>query len=415
MTYIFKLPDVGEGMAEGEIVKWYVKEGETIQEDAPLLELQNDKLLQEIPSPVTGVIKQILVDAGTTAQVGEALIEIETDQVQAESTTAPVATKEPETTTPVATVVEKAAPPAATEHVLAMPSVRQYAFSKDIDLAQITGTGHQGQVTKADIDKFLNEPVVEQAKTTVAETTTSTQVVRNFDEDQYREKLSAMRKAIAKTVSMSSREIPHVTLFDEVEVNALVKHRNKYKAVAAQDEIKLTYLPYFVKALTLALKRYPVLNASFDQENEEIIYNNYFNIGVAVDTEAGLFVPNIKNADQKGIFNIAREIGELALKSHQRTLAGDDMKHGSMTISNIGSARGSFFTPIINYPEAAILGVGSIVKKPIVAEDDTITVGYILSLSLSFDHRIVDGMTAQLFMNELKRFLNDPELLLMEG
>lgn len=413
MTYIFKLPDVGEGMAEGEIVKWYVKVGDTIQEDEPLLELQNDKLLQEIPSPVTGVIKQILVDAGTTAQVGEALIEIETDQVQADSAPEAPATTEPETKAPVAPVVEKTTPQVATEHVLAMPSVRQYAFSKDIDLTKINGTGHQGQVTKADIDNYVNEPVVEKTKTVRTETTT--QVVQNFDEDQYREKLSTMRKAIAKTVSMSSREIPHVTLFDEVEVNALVKHRNKYKEVAAQDEIKLTYLPYFVKALTLALKRYPVLNASFDQENEEIIYNNYFNIGVAVDTEAGLFVPNVKNADQKGIFSIAREIGELALKSHERTLAGDDMKHGSMTISNIGSARGSFFTPIINYPEAAILGVGSIVKKPIVAEDDTITIGYILSLSLSFDHRIVDGMTAQLFMNELKRFLNDPELLLMEG
>ena len=412
MTYIFKLPDVGEGMAEGEIVKWYVKVGDEITEDNPLLELQNDKLLQEIPSPVTGVIKNILVEAGTTAQVGEPLIEIETGETQVEDVVKTEAKEiEPNQETKTEVVAEKKA---NSNSVLAMPAVRQYSFSQGVNLEEVSGTGHQGQITKNDVDNYLKKPTVASVE---KETTTIDETIYNsldFNENQYREKLSAMRKAIAKTVSLSNQEIPHVTLFDEVEVSNLVAHRQKYKEVAANQNIKLTYLPYFVKALTLALKRFPVLNSSFDQENQEIVYNRYYNIGIAVDTEAGLFVPNVKDSDSKGIFTIAREISELAEKSINRTLGQDDMKFGSMTISNIGSARGSFFTPIINYPEAAILGVGSIVKKPIV-ENDTIVIGEVVSLSLSFDHRIVDGMTAQLFMNELKRLLKDPDLLIMEG
>lgn len=416
MTYIFKLPDVGEGMHEGEIVKWFVKEGDVIKEDEPLLELQNDKLLQEIPAPVSGKVSKILVEPGTVVEVGTALIEITADNNgdKAIATTTPIQTETP-ASEPVKTTPQKLESADTTKTmVLAMPAVRQWAYQNGIDLANVTPNGHNGQITMADVQAYAANSTV---KDVAVETTTipATGVAPVESDIDYKEKLSAMRKAIAKNVSLSSQVVPHVTLFDEVVVDKLVAHRNKYKESASTKGIKLTYLAYFVKALTLALKEYPVLNASLLAETDEILYHTAFNIGIAVDTPAGLFVPNIKQTDRKGLYTIAREIAELANKAQARTLTSDEMKGGTITISNIGSAHGSFFTPIINYPEVAILGVGSINKKPIVSTDDTIEIAAVLSLSLSFDHRIVDGMTAQLFMNELKRLIHDPDLLIMEG
>ncbi len=213
----------------------------------------------------------------------------------------------------------------------------------------------------------------------------------------------------------SKTKAPHVTLFDEVNAEQLMAHRARFKTIAAEKDIKLTYLAYIVKALVSLVKKYPVLNASVDDASEEIVYKHFYNIGIAVDTEAGLYVPNIKNADTKSVFTIAQEIATLAQAANNGTLKGAEMRDGTITISNIGSASGLWFTPVINYPEVAIVGIGRIDKKPVVLEDGNLGVAHMMALSLSFDHRIVDGMTAQLAMNELKRLLHDPELLLMEG
>ena len=194
-----------------------------------------------------------------------------------------------------------------------------------------------------------------------------------------------------------------------------IAHRNRFKEVAAKQEIKLTYLAYMSKAVIAVLRKYPILNASVDEANEEIVYKKYFNLGIAVDTKRGLYVPNIKHADRKGIFTIAKEIVDLSNKAHEGTLEPIEMKDGSTTITSIGPIGGKWFTPIINFPEVAIFGMGRIEKKPIVLEDNTLGVGSILHLSMSFDHRIVDGAIAQKAMNELKRYMEDPELLLMEG
>ena len=208
----------------------------------------------------------------------------------------------------------------------------------------------------------------------------------------------------------SKHTAPHVTLMDEIDVTALVAHRKKFKTVAADQGIKLTFLPYVVKALTSALKKFPALNTSIDDSTDEVIQKHYYNIGIAADTEKGLLVPVVKNADRKSVFEISDQINDLAGKARDGKLAPAEMKGASCTITNIGSAGGQWFTPVINHPEVAILGIGRIAEKPVV-RDGEIVIAPVLALSLSFDHRIIDGATAQNALNQIKRLLNDPELL----
>ena len=437
-VFQFKLPDIGEGIAEGEIVKIDVKVGDTIAEDDILFEVQNDKSVEEIPSPVSGTITAVLVSEGTVARVGDVIVEIAAEGV------APVASAAPSASpaAPAASPAPAAAPaqptgvPAASNPgklVLAMPSVRQYAREKGVDITAVVPTGKGGRVTREDIDNFGGAPVaapaVEAAPAAQAAAPASApaapaapaakpEPAKPFvgsAEREERVKLTPMRKAISKAMVNSKHTAPHVTLHDQVEVSKLWDHRKKFKDVAAAQGTKLTFLPYVVKALAVAMKKYPVLNASIDDATQEIVYKNYINIGIATDTDLGLFVPNIKDANTKSMFGIADEINALAAKAHEGKLTAADMGHGTITISNIGSVGGGWFTPVINYPEVAILGVGTIVREPVINENDEIVIGRNMKLSLSFDHRIVDGATAQKAMNELKRLLNDPELLLMEA
>ena len=306
-----------------------------------------------------------------------------------------------------------------------MPSVRKLARDKGVDIRLVTPSGKGGRVVAADVLAFNGEaaPVAvaevaapaETASVAAAPAAPAQPYVSGKGEAETREPLSPMRKAISKAMVNSKHTAPHVTLFDEVEVSALWDHRKKFKDIAANRGTKLTFLPYVVKALVATVKKFPVLNASIDDASQEIVYKNYYNIGIATDTERGLFVPNVKDANTKSVFDIADEINGKAALAHEGKLTAQDMSQGTITISNIGSARGQWFTPIINYPEVAILGMGTINVQPVVNAEGEIAVGRMLKLSLSFDHRIVDGATAQNAMNELKRLLADPELLLMEG
>ncbi|HGF7941050.1 TPA: dihydrolipoyllysine-residue acetyltransferase [Enterococcus faecium] len=430
-VFQFKLPDIGEGIAEGEIVKWFVKPGDTINEDDTLLEVQNDKSVEEIPSPVTGTVKNVIVPEGTVANVGDVLVEIDAPgHNSAPSTSAPSAEapKEKVETSGSASVVEAADP---NKRVLAMPSVRQFAREKDVDISQVTATGKGGRVTKEDIENFLaGAPSSASAKSEAPEAATPKEAApaaeskpaepakpfkSNLGDLEERVAMTPTRKAIAKAMVNSKHTAPHVTLHDEVEVSKLWDNRKRFKEVAAANGTKLTFLPYVVKALTATVKKYPVLNASIDDANQEIVYKHYYNIGIATDTDHGLYVPNVKDADRKGMFAIADEINEKAKLAHDGKLSAEDMRNGTITISNIGSVGGGWFTPVINYPEVAILGVGTIAQQPIVNAEGEIVVGRVMKLSLSFDHRIVDGATAQQAMNNIKRLLADPELLMMEG
>ncbi len=430
-VFQFKLPDIGEGIAEGEIVKWFVKPGDTINEDDTLLEVQNDKSVEEIPSPVTGTVKNVIVPEGTVANVGDVLVEIDAPgHNSAPSTSAPSAEapKEKVETSGSASVVEAADP---NKRVLAMPSVRQFAREKDVDISQVTATGKGGRVTKEDIENFLaGGPSSAPAKSEAPEAAAPKEAApaaeskpaapakpfkSNLGDLEERVAMTPTRKAIAKAMVNSKHTAPHVTLHDEVEVSKLWDNRKRFKEVAAANGTKLTFLPYVVKALTATVKKYPVLNASIDDANQEIVYKHYYNIGIATDTDHGLYVPNVKDADRKGMFAIADEINEKAKLAHDGKLSAEDMRNGTITISNIGSVGGGWFTPVINYPEVAILGVGTIAQQPIVNAEGEIVVGRVMKLSLSFDHRIVDGATAQQAMNNIKRLLADPELLMMEG
>ncbi|MGV3488877.1 MAG: dihydrolipoamide acetyltransferase family protein [Tuberibacillus sp.] len=424
MAYQFKLPDIGEGIHEGEIVKWFVKPGDQVKEDDVLAEVQNDKAVVEIPSPVDGTIKDILAEEGVTAVVGDVIVTIEAEGYEEE---APAATEPKETAQKADTTGEKPADEAktvatdASDHrVIAMPSVRKYAREKGVEISQVSGSGKNGRVLKADIDQFLtggaevkqgSEAVVETAGQDVVQTEASVETVVGRET---REKIRGVRKVISNAMVHSKHTAPHVTLMDEVDVTKTVAHRKQFKEEAAAQGIKLTYLPYVVKALVSALREFPTLNASIDDANEEIVYKHYYNIGIATDTENGLMVPVIKDADRKSMYQIAKEIADYADKARDGKLAPNDMKGGTCTITNIGSAGGQWFTPVINHPEVAILGIGRIQEKAIV-RDGELVAAPVLALSLSFDHRLIDGATAQNALNKIKRLLNDPQRLIMEA
>lgn len=451
--YQFRLPDVGEGMAEGEIVSWLVKEGDTIKEEDPLVEIQNDKSVEEIHSPVAGTMKKILIDAGTIANVGDVIAEIDSPGHNGESA-GPISTPaspahEEKASDPL---TSEAAPAPATQAsnplpevdpdrmILALPSVRKYAREQGVDLAQVPGTGKYGHILKADVDQYKAapqaapttsrevSPAIEEAAAPVQPKapapTPITPVVSAGETVFFNEantqkvehvRMTPMRRLISKAMTQSKFTAPQVTLFKDVEVSKLWEHRKKFKEVAAKRDTKLTFLPYAVKALVATVKKYPALNASVDAENSEFLLKHYYNVGIATDTDAGLFVPNIKDADAKSMFDIADEINEKAAKAHAGELTNEEMGDGTISISNIGSVGGEFFTPILNYPEVAILGFGAIVQQPIVDENGELAVGRVLKLSLTFDHRIVDGATGQRALNEIARLLSDPESLLMEG
>ncbi|HDU1374926.1 TPA: 2-oxo acid dehydrogenase subunit E2 [Staphylococcus pseudintermedius] len=433
MAFEFRLPDIGEGIHEGEIVKWFVKAGDTIEEDDVLCEVQNDKSVVEIPSPVSGTVLEVLVEEGTVAVVGDIIVKIDAPDAEemefkgGHSNDAPAKAEEPKEEAP-----QEEAAPAAQEavevdenrQVKAMPSVRKYARDNNVNIKAVNGTGKNGRITKEDVDAYLNggeqaataqdTASAESSEASTAPAASAPAVSTEGEFPETTEKISAMRKAIAKAMVNSKHTAPHVTLMDEIDVQELWDHRKKFKEIAAEQGTKLTFLPYVVKALVSALKKYPALNTSFNEEAGEVVQKHYWNIGIAADTDRGLLVPVVKHADRKSIFQISDEINELAVKARDGKLTSDEMKGATCTISNIGSAGGQWFTPVINHPEVAILGIGRIAQKPIV-KDGEIVAAPVLALSLSFDHRQIDGATGQNAMNHIKRLLNNPELLLMEG
>jgi pyruvate dehydrogenase E2 component (dihydrolipoamide acetyltransferase) len=454
MAFTFRLPDIGEGIHEGEIVKWFVKAGDKVQEDDILCEVQNDKAVVEIPSPVEGTVEEIFIQESVVAIVGDALIKFDApgyedlklkgddhhDANEANKTEAQVqATAEAGQDVAKAETPKEAAPTIAApkvqapvvnedpnKRVIAMPSVRKFAREQQVDIQQVAGSGKNGRIVKADIEAFLNggaqvaavqEVVTEKSVVTEEVSTEAPKAVPVPLEGEFpetREKMSGMRKAIAKAMVHSKQTAPHVTLMDEVDVTALVAHRKRFKDIAAERGVKLTYLPYVVKALVSTLREFPEFNRSLDDATQEIIQKHYYNIGIAADTERGLLVPVIKHADRKSVFAVSGEINELATKARDGKLAPHEMKGASMSITNIGSAGGQWFTPVINHPEVAILGIGRISEKPVIKNGEIVPAP-VLALSLSFDHRMIDGATAQNALNHLKRLLSEPDLLLMEA
>lgn len=416
----FKFPDIGEGIEEGEIVKWLIKEGDKVEEHQVVGEVETDKAVAEIPSPYTGTVLKINFKEGETVKVGQVLFVIG-DQGEKVSETMPEV--KAETRQPVfkaagavgyleeapeedeirpSTMVTKTV--SAEKRILATPIVRNLAKQLNIDLTKIAGSGPDGRIIEDDVRKAVQggqEPAPE------------IKIEKKYDVWGYVDHipLRGLRKAIAKHMVESVKHIPHVTTMDEMDATELVAVREREKANAEEKGIKLTYLSFIIKACVAALKEFPLLNSSMDEERGEIVAKKYYSIGFAVDVDGeGLVVPVIKYADNKNILDIAKEVQDLAEKARQRKLDLNDMQGGSFSITNYGSIGGTFATPIINYPESAILGVGKIYEKPL-AVDGKIEIRKVLPLSLVFDHRIADGAYAQRFLNSIISNLKDPTKL----
>ena len=430
MAYEFKFPDIGEGLTEGEIVRWLVKEGDEIKEGQPLVEVETDKALAEIPSPRTGVILKILAKEKEIVKVGQVIVIFgekgESLVALAPKPSAPkpsaprpsvgsvgvvgeLEEAPEEATAPQAKPAEAPKPAFVSEHVQATPAVRALAKELGVDIDKVQGTGTGGRVLEKDVRQTAEakEKPVEEAKKAAK--------VRKYDLYGYVDRipLRGVRRSIAKAMVKSKYTAPHVSAMDEADITLLWKIREKEKKVAEAKGIKLTILPFIIKAVIAGLGQHPYLNASLDDENEEIILKKYFNIGIATDTPEGLMVPVIKNAKEKSILQLAEELTQLTEKARNRTIDLADLKGGTFTITNYGSIRGIFGTPIINYPEVAILGVGRIKDMPVV-RDGKIEIRKILNLSLSFDHRVVDGAEAARFLNTFISHLEDPDLILLE-
>ncbi|NTZ17256.1 2-oxo acid dehydrogenase subunit E2 [Paenibacillus sp. JMULE4] len=453
----YRFPELGEGIHEGEIVKWHVKPGDTVNDETILMDVQNDKSTVEVPSPVEGKIVELKVDEGTVCTVGDliAIFEVEGEVPQsagghgeapgAAEAAAPAAAgaetgaecavggavaanvNAAKLDTPMAggsSAAQGAAQGAAAgsqkREVLATPSVRKLAREKGVNIAEVTATGKNGRVTKEDVLGFVNgggkaaaPEAAETAAPAASKAAPAALTAASGDREEERVPLKGIRKAIANAMVKSVYTAPHVTLMDEVDVTQLVALRTKAKPIAEKKGVKLTYLPFIVKALVAAVRQFPVMNAMIDEEKQEIVYKKYYHIGIATDTDNGLIVPVIPDADRKSMWAIAEAIKDLAARGREGKLGPNELRGSTITITNIGSAGGMFFTPVINFPEVAILGTGRITEKPVVRNGE-IVVAPVMALSLSFDHRIIDGATAQNFLNYIKQLLADPELLVME-
>jgi pyruvate dehydrogenase E2 component (dihydrolipoamide acetyltransferase) len=411
LVYEFKLPDIGEGVAEGEVVKWLVKEGDQVKENQPLVEIMTDKVNVEIPSPKKGTIQSRMAKEGEVVKVGQVLIVI--SEGETAGVTAPAPTPKPTESvskTEISIPKQKiSASPHAVQaskpqEVLATPATRKLARDLGVDLTLVQGTGRGGRVTDEDVERFKQ---LGKSAAAVAVTVTGPKGVEE------RVPLRGVRRKVAEHMVKSKNTAAQVTHVDEVDMTEIVQLRERAKASAEKRGVKPTFLPFIIKALIPALKQFPYLNASLDDEKGEIVLKKYFNIGIATDTEQGLVVPVVRDAEHKSITQLATEISALSEKARGGQLSLNEIQGSTFTITNVGGIGGLFATPIINYPEVAILGVHKIAKRPVVKEGQVV-VRDMTYISLSFDHRVLDGAMAAHFVNAIKQYLEDPKLLLLE-
>ncbi len=421
MTTELRLPDVGEGVAEGEIVRWLVAEGAAVKEDDLLVEVLTDKANIEIPSPVAGVLTRILAVPGQVVKVGETIALIEAAGAVAappEGRGASSAAHPPGTEASSAAATGKSArpaetsggtspaaggPPSAARDVLATPVARKLAKDLGVDIARRAGTGPGGRVTEEDVRKAAGKGAAVPAAPLpgAASPTPATHPVEE------RIPFRGRRRMAAKKMVLSKSTIPHALLVDEADATNLLALRGTMREVAEKEGVKITPLAFIIRAVAAALRNHPAINASLDEERGEIVFKKHYHIGVAVDAEDGLVVPVIRDAGEKTLVALAREIERLAEGARAGALAPSDLSGSTFTVTSIGSIGGLFSYPVINVPEAAILGVHKIVKRPVV-RDGEIVVRDMMYLSLSFDHRLIDGGTATRFMNDVIGRIESP-------
>lgn len=470
MKFDYLFPDIGEGIHEGVLHEWLVQEGDFVKEGQPVAEVETDKVTAEIPSARTGTVQALKFKKGDTINVGDVFIVIETEGTEAapaESGKGPEggaaepakaqagavteragdggsqavpagATKqeldekeevvEEETAGVVGEVVassreippstegREATPKAAeTKKALATPVARQMAKDLGVDIDTVSGTGPNGRVMKEDIQKAASAGRPAEAKTQPPAEARAVSPPEVSEEGRVeRIPLSKIRQTIAARMTQSRFTIPHTTAMDEIDVTALDEFRKKYKDTLKEEGVALTYLPFIIKAAIIALKQYPEFNSELDEENNELILKHFYHIGVATDTERGLMVPVVREADRLSIVELAGAIEDITGRAKANEVELKELKGSTFSVTNYGSIGGYFGIPIINYPEAAVLGLGRITKKPVV-EGDEIVIRKVLPVSLSYDHRTIDGASGARFINTLRELLTDPEMLLLRS
>lgn len=441
-----QLPEIGEGVNEGELVTWLVQPGDAIEVDQPIVELMTDKATVEVPSPMAGTVKELKFGEGDTVEVGATLITLDSSGASSspstENPSAPAtsdASATGSTPSPAQPAVAASGsamavsspsgpgaaassaqggglqPPVAAIEVLATPSTRRLAREMNIDINQIKGTGLAGRVTRDDILKVSQNgaaPSSMQAGPATPVTAYSTPPLWNGGGEE-RIPLKGIRKKIAENMQMAKRVIPHFTLMDEANVSALVDLRKSLKPHAEKMGIKVTYLPFVFKALIATVKEFPKFNGMIDDEAQEIVYKKFFNVGFAADTPNGLLVPVIKNADQKTIYQLSQEIVDLATRAREGKLKLDEMKGATFTVTNIGSVGGTYATPIINHPEVAIFGMYKIQERPFI-QDGELTSAQFMNFTVTCDHRLIDGAEAARFLSAFIQRIENPGRLMMD-
>ena len=423
----FQLPDIGEGVAEGEIVRWIAEEGAAVEEHEPVVEVMTDKATVEIPAPAKGVVVKQMVAAGETVPVGTVIFQLASSGASASPAAAPVATPQaapaaaPVAAAPAAAPAPVAAAPAAVvrpadARVLAVPSARRVARELGVDLGMVAGSGRNGVIRRVDVESHAGgSPASVPAAAPVQSSAPAPAPVASQNAGgETRVPFRGVRRKIAEAMVRSKFTAPHFTVVEEVDVTDLVRIRTQAKAIGEADGIKVTYMPFIMKAVALCLERFPMLNGRLDEASEEIVQCGYSNLGIATDTPNGLIVPVIKDVQTKSVMQLAAELGELAERTRGGKVTRDELSGSTFTITNAGNIGGILATPIINFPDIAILGVHRIRKAPGVVEapgGDRIEVRQFMNFSISVDHRLADGADGARMLTYLRTLLENPGLL----
>ena len=470
MAFEFRFPDVGEGITEGELLSWKVKEGDIVDEDQTLAEVETDKAVVEMPSPRAGRIVKLHAEEGETIEVGQVIVTIEEGATAggaaAEPTAEPTAASAPaplegatpeapplssphdedereefytgsvigqleeapdepaETPAKAPVVPAPAEEDAASVKVLAMPSVRAMAKELGVDLGLVRGTGPGGRILRQDIEDqaeaaVYGRPTVSAPSVEVAEIESAEAWMDGaIEQDEHgvveRVTFKGIRRTMARRMAESLAKQAQVTTSDDADISIVRRIREKERTLAAERGIRLTYLAFVIKATASALRRFPRMNSILEEDCEQLVLKRYYNVGIAIDTKAGLVVPNLKSVDSKSIFRIAEEVVDLVERAQERRLDLSELRGGTFTITNYGAIGGVYATPVTNYPEVAILGMGRVRELPVVRKGEVV-VRQMLPLSLTYDHQVIDGAEATRFLNLVIGYLEDPDLLLLEG
>ncbi|PWU22355.1 MAG: pyruvate dehydrogenase [Bdellovibrio sp.] len=436
-----KLPELGEGVTEGELIRWLVKPGEIVKPDQPIAEVMTDKATVEVPSPVAGVVKELKFKPGEIVAVEKVMLTLEGAAAAAAAPPPKAAAPTAKPTPPPLAMNASASsassasprspmidPPPAESRVLATPATRRLAREMGVDINVLHGSGLAGRVTREDVlqsngggRSFGLE--IGQAGAFSTSAVPPSMAPRPFQRppvalppstQEERVPLRGIRKKIAENLQLAKQIIPHFTLADEAIVSELVQLRESLKETAEKNKTKITYLPFVMKALIATCRQFPSFNASIDDAAGEIVYRHYFNVAFAADTPNGLVVPVIKNADQKSILEISYEILDLSLRAREGKLKPDEMKGATITITNLGSVGGTFATPIINHPEVAILGVYRITDKVVVAQGGGFKAVKTMNFTVTCDHRLIDGAVAANFLREFIARIENPGRLMLD-